>query len=201
MSIKLVLVAACALVDADGRVLLTERPAGKSMAGLWEFPGGKIEAGERPEETLIRELNEELGIVVREPCLAPLTFASHAYEDFHLLMPLYVCRRWEGIVTAAGGPEARLGSAEPAPRLQDAAGGRAAGFASDDTAGELGATTMTKIETLTPARWRCFCADESGATAIEYAMVASGIGAFLAATVYQLGGKVKTLFTTLSGMF
>lgn len=100
MSIKLVLVAACALVDADGRVLLTERPAGKSMAGLWEFPGGKIETGERPEATLIRELQEELGIVVQEPCLAPLTFASHSYEDFHLLMPLYVCRRWEGIVTA-----------------------------------------------------------------------------------------------------
>ena len=98
MSVKLVLVAACALVDADGRVLLTERPAGKSMAGLWEFPGGKIETGERPEETLIRELKEELGIVVREPCLAPLTFASHSYEDFHLLMPLYVCRRWEGMV-------------------------------------------------------------------------------------------------------
>ena len=95
MSIKLVLVAAFALVEADGRVLLTERPAGKSMAGLWEFPGGKIETGERPEETLIRELKEELGIVVREPCLAPLTFASHGYEDFHLLMPLYVCRRWE----------------------------------------------------------------------------------------------------------
>ena len=100
MSVKLVLVAACALVDSDGRVLLTERPAGKSMAGLWEFPGGKIETGERPEETLIRELREELDIVVREPCLAPLTFASHDYEDFHLLMPLYVCRRWEGIVAA-----------------------------------------------------------------------------------------------------
>ena len=103
MSVKLVLVAACALVDSDGRVLLTERPAGKSMAGLWEFPGGKVEAGERPEETLIRELKEELGIVVREPCLAPLTFASHAYADFHLLMPLYVCRRWEGTMTAKEG--------------------------------------------------------------------------------------------------
>ena len=103
MSIKLILVAACALVDADGRVLLTERPAGKPMAGLWEFPGGKIEPGERPEETLIRELKEELGIVVREPCLAPLTFASHAYESFHLLMPLYVCRRWEGIAAAQEG--------------------------------------------------------------------------------------------------
>ena len=97
---KLVLVAACALVDADGRVLLAQRPQGKPMAGLWEFPGGKVETGERPEETLIRELEEELGIVVREPCLAPLTFASHAYPDFHLLMPLYVCRRWEGMASA-----------------------------------------------------------------------------------------------------
>ena len=103
MSIKLVLVAACALIDADGRVLLAERPAGKPMAGLWEFPGGKVEAGERPETTLIRELKEELGIEVQEPCLAPLTFASHAYEDFHLLMPLYVCRRWEGTATAKEG--------------------------------------------------------------------------------------------------
>jgi 8-oxo-dGTP diphosphatase len=103
VSIKLVLVAACALVDADGRVLLTERPAGKPMAGLWEFPGGKVESGERPEDTLIRELKEELDIVVREPCLAPLTFASHGYADFHLLMPLYVCRRWEGMVTAKEG--------------------------------------------------------------------------------------------------
>jgi 8-oxo-dGTP diphosphatase len=99
VSLKTVLVAACALIDADGRVLLAERPAGKSMAGLWEFPGGKVEANERPEETLIRELKEELGITVSEPCLAPLTFASHMYPDFHLLMPLYVCRRWEGIVT------------------------------------------------------------------------------------------------------
>ena len=100
---KLVLVAACALIDPDGRVLLAERPAGRPMAGLWEFPGGKVEAGERPEETLIRELEEELGIVVREPCLAPLTFASHAYDDFHLLMPLYICRRWEGEVIAREG--------------------------------------------------------------------------------------------------
>jgi 8-oxo-dGTP diphosphatase len=100
VSVKLVLVAACALVDADGRVLLAQRPAGKSMAGLWEFPGGKVEAGERPEQSLIRELNEELGIVVKEECLAPLTFASHLYPDFHLLMPLYVCRRWEGFVEA-----------------------------------------------------------------------------------------------------
>lgn len=95
---KLLLVVAVALIDADSRVLIAERPAGKELAGLWEFPGGKVEPGERPEETLIRELAEELGIVVEEPCLAPLTFASHAYERFHLLMPLYVCRRWSGLV-------------------------------------------------------------------------------------------------------
>jgi 8-oxo-dGTP diphosphatase len=98
LSAKVVLVAACALIDADGRVLIAQRPAGKSMAGLWEFPGGKVDPGERPEDALIRELKEELGIVVKEACLAPLTFASHSYEDFHLLMPLYVCRRWEGMV-------------------------------------------------------------------------------------------------------
>src|SRR5258708_12002477 len=89
----LVLVAAAALIDADGRVLLAQRPPGKSMAGLWEFPGGKVEAGERPEESLIRELKEELGITVKEACLAPLTFASHCYPHFHFLMPLYVCLR------------------------------------------------------------------------------------------------------------
>jgi 8-oxo-dGTP diphosphatase len=95
---KLLLVAAVALIDADFRVLIAERPEGKQLAGMWEFPGGKIEAGERPEETLIRELKEELGITVEEPCLAPLTFASHAYATFHLLMPLYACRRWNGFV-------------------------------------------------------------------------------------------------------
>ena len=98
MSVNLLLVAACALIDPDARVLIAQRPAGKPMAGLWEFPGGKIEAGERPENTLIRELKEELGIIVDETCLAPLTFASHSYPDFHLLMPLYVCRRWQGTV-------------------------------------------------------------------------------------------------------
>jgi 8-oxo-dGTP diphosphatase len=94
----LLLVVAVALVDADGRVLIARRPEGKALAGLWEFPGGKLGANETPEEALIRELREELGIEVKAPCLAPLTFASHAYEDFHLLMPLYVCRRWEGFV-------------------------------------------------------------------------------------------------------
>jgi 8-oxo-dGTP diphosphatase len=101
--VNLVLVAACALVNPDVRVLIAQRPIGKSMAGLWEFPGGKIERNERPEDTLIRELREELGIVVDAACLAPLTFASHAYPDFHLLMPLYVCRRWQGTVTALEG--------------------------------------------------------------------------------------------------
>lgn len=95
--VRMLLVVACALVDADRRVLLAQRPEGKQMAGLWEFPGGKVEPGERPEACLIRELREELGIETWESCLAPLTFASHAYDDFHLLMPLYVCRRFEGI--------------------------------------------------------------------------------------------------------
>jgi 8-oxo-dGTP diphosphatase len=94
----MVLVSAVALVDPDGRVLLAQRPPGKSMAGLWEFPGGKVESHETPEAALIRELKEELGIDVSASCLAPFTFASHAYADFHLLMPLYVCRRWGGIV-------------------------------------------------------------------------------------------------------
>ncbi|MES2254565.1 MAG: (deoxy)nucleoside triphosphate pyrophosphohydrolase [Pseudomonadota bacterium] len=91
-----ILVVAAALIDPDGRVLIAQRPQGKAMAGLWEFPGGKWESGETPEQALIRELHEELGISVREPCLAPFTFASHAYSAFHLLMPLYVCRRWDG---------------------------------------------------------------------------------------------------------
>ena len=93
---RILLVAACALVDADGRILLAQRPEGKSLAGLWEFPGGKVEPGETPEETLIRELDEEIGIRTKVACLAPLTFASHTYDDFHLLMPLYICRRFEG---------------------------------------------------------------------------------------------------------
>ena len=98
-----VLVAAVALIDPDGRVLLAQRPEGKSMAGLWEFPGGKVEAGETPEACLIRELHEELGIDTWESCLAPLTFASHSYEDFHLLMPLFACRKWDGIVQGREG--------------------------------------------------------------------------------------------------
>ena len=105
MTAKIVLVAACALVDADGRVLLAQRPQGKSMAGLWEFPGGKVEPGETPERSLIRELKEELAIDVKEACLAPLTFASHSYPDFHLLMPLFVCRRWDGAVSALEGQQ------------------------------------------------------------------------------------------------
>ena len=100
---KLVVVVAAALIDVDNRVLLAQRPKGKPLEGLWEFPGGKIDFDERPEDALIRELKEELGVDVKAPCLAPLTFASHAYEDFHLLMPLYVCRRWEGFVQPLDG--------------------------------------------------------------------------------------------------
>ena len=100
---KLLLVVAAALVDTDGRVLLAQRPEGKQLEGLWEFPGGKVDAGERPEDALIRELGEELGVVVKAACLAPLTFASHSYDDFHLLMPLYVCRKWEGFVQPLDG--------------------------------------------------------------------------------------------------
>ncbi|MCR9139570.1 MAG: (deoxy)nucleoside triphosphate pyrophosphohydrolase [Alphaproteobacteria bacterium] len=99
----IVLVVACALIDTDGRVLIAQRPDGKSMAGLWEFPGGKVETGETPEAAIIRELDEELGIVTQVDCLAPLTFASHAYEDFHLMMPLFVCRRFQGVARSREG--------------------------------------------------------------------------------------------------
>jgi 8-oxo-dGTP diphosphatase len=102
---RLVIVAACALLDRKGAVLIAKRPTGRSLAGLWEFPGGKVEAGEGPEDALIRELHEELGIEIAKSDLAPLTFASHAYPDFHLLMPVYLCRRWQGRVTAHEGQE------------------------------------------------------------------------------------------------
>jgi 8-oxo-dGTP diphosphatase len=113
---RLVLVSAVALIDADGRVLLAQRPAGKPLAGLWEFPGGKVNPGETPEIALIRELSEELGIDVAASCLAPFTFASYTYPDFHLLMPLYICRKWSGIPTAREGQ--RLAWVRPA-RLGD----------------------------------------------------------------------------------
>ena len=113
MTKKVVLVSAVALIDPDGRVLLAQRPEGKSMAGLWEFPGGKVEAGETPEEALIRELHEDLGIDTWSSCLAPLTFASHAYEDFHLLMPLFACRRWNGT------PQSKEGQALKWVKAQD----------------------------------------------------------------------------------
>jgi 8-oxo-dGTP diphosphatase len=102
---RTVLVSAVALIDAEGRVLLAQRPDGKAMAGLWEFPGGKVEPGETPEAALIRELHEELGIDTWQSCLAPLTFASHSYEEFHLLMPLFACRKWQGIPTACEGQQ------------------------------------------------------------------------------------------------
>ncbi len=103
MALPVVLVVAVALIDIDGRVLIAQRPEGKPMAGLWEFPGGKVQDGEAPEAALIRELDEELGIDVTENCLAPFSFASHAYDDFHLLMPLYICRVWQGQVTPREG--------------------------------------------------------------------------------------------------
>lgn len=118
---SVLLVAACALIDSDGRVLIAKRPEGKAMAGLWEFPGGKVEPHERPEQTVIRELHEELAVDVTEACLAPFTFASHAYEAFHLLMPLFVCRRWSGRVVPQEGQEiawvrpVRLGDYEMPP--------------------------------------------------------------------------------------
>ena len=105
MGQDILLVVACALVDDDGRVMLAKRPEGRSMAGMWEFPGGKVDPGETPEVALIRELNEELGVDVTEACLAPFTFASHTYPEFHLLMPLYVCRRWEGEIEPREGQE------------------------------------------------------------------------------------------------
>src|SRR6202022_3539110 len=119
--VKLTLVVACALVDADKRVLIAQRPQGKPMAGLWGFPGGRVGPGERPEAPLIREPHEEIGITVSEACLAPLTFASHAYDGFHLLMPLYICRRWEGSVIAREGQTLAWGRANklrdsPMPR-------------------------------------------------------------------------------------
>ncbi len=104
-ALPIVLVVACALVDQDNRILIARRPKGKSMAGLWEFPGGKLEEGEAPEAALVRELREELAIEVKTPCLAPLTFASHSYDDFHLLMPLFICRKWQGIVQPLEGQE------------------------------------------------------------------------------------------------
>ena len=112
---KLTLVVACALVDADKRVLIAQRPEGKTLAGLWEFPGGKLEPGERPEQSLIRELHEELGITVAEPCLAPLTFASYGYESFHLLMPLYICRCWRAWRSASRACSSTCGCRTPMP--------------------------------------------------------------------------------------
>lgn len=121
MARNIVLVVAAALIDVDGRVLLAQRPTGRSMAGLWEFPGGKVAAGETPEEALIRELREELSITVKPRCLAPFAFASHAYDDFHLLMPLYLCRNWDGDVVPQEGQQvawvraARLGDFDMPP--------------------------------------------------------------------------------------
>ena len=160
---KLTLVVAVALVDADDRVLLAQRPEGKSLAGLWEFPGGKMEPGERPEDALIRELREELGIEVKAPCLAPLTFASHAYEDFHLLMPLLHLPAMGWLRAAARGAGAQMGEAEVAQGLPDAARRRAANPASGRSAGVRRVfvrRALTVMAGLVPAtRFRRLCGD------------------------------------------
>jgi 8-oxo-dGTP diphosphatase len=124
--VKIVLVSAVALIDGEGRILLAQRPEGKSMAGLWEFPGGKVEPGETPEAALVRELHEELGIETWDSCLAPLTFASHAYPDFHLLMPLFACRKWDGIAQAKEGQTLAWVRGRDLRELPDAARRRAA---------------------------------------------------------------------------
>ena len=141
---------ACALVDADKRVLIAQRPQGKALAGLWEFPGGKLERGERPEQTLIRELHEEIGITVKEDCLAPLTFASHAYDDFHLLMPLYICRRWDGEVIAREGQQLAWVRANKLRDYHDAAGGHSADPASDRFADVRGLLFRRTANTSSP---------------------------------------------------
>ena len=201
MSAKLVVVAACALVDADGRVLIAQRPEGKAMAGLWEFPGGKIEDGEGPEQTLIRELKEELGIEVSEACLAPLTFASHGYPDFHLLMPLLRLPALGGNGHRQGSAAACLGETEPAARLPDAAGGRAASVPSG---GALVTQTSGLLKQEVPmrnrlnAQFRRFLHRQEGATAIEYALIAAGIAAAIIITVNALGVSVVAMWTAIS---
>ncbi len=155
MALRVVLVVACALIDPDGRILLAQRPPQKAMGGLWEFPGGKVEPGETPEATLIRELAEELGIAVQEACLAPFTFASHAYNDFHLLMPLYVCRRWDGTPASAGACGDKMGPAEGHGGISHAGGG----FAARAHAARSALSTLAR--------------DGGGTTAIEYAIIAA----------------------------
>ena len=175
------------------------------MAGLWEFPGGKVEPGERPEQSLIRELREELGIAVKEECLAPLTFASHLYPDFHLLMPLYVCQRWEGFVEGRESTAAQMGAAARTAQLSDAARRWNDDLASDDAVMDPGQPegprTMSKLDKTCrpPALALRFLRDDGGATAIEYAIIASGIAVAIAATIVTLGSSVSSLYSNRAG--
>ena len=171
----LLLVVAAALVDPDGRVLIAQRPEGKSMAGLWEFPGGKVETGETPEAALIRELQEELGITVKEPCLAPFTFASHTYGAFHLLMPLYVCRRWDGNPQAADACGAEMGAAPGSARQR----GRLSHARRRLAAYSHAARSVV----------RGFAADTGGATSIEYTLVAMLIAVVIVAALTNIGTR------------
>ncbi len=173
---RLVSVVACALIDPDGRVLIAQRSAEKPMGGLWEFPGGKIEAGEIPEETLIRELREELSIAVQEACLAPFTFASHAYPDFHLLMPLYLCRRWEGTPQPLEHSSLKWVRPERSEPVSHA-GGR---FAAHPDAAR--------------SALKRFARDTTGATAIEYAVIASMISILIVGGASSIGTQIKHFF-------
>ena len=190
MSVKLVLVAACALIDADGRVLLAQRPEGKSMAGLVGISRRQGRERRTAGTSLIRELQEELGIVVKEECLAPLTFASHLYPDFHLLMPLYVCRRWEGIVQAREAQRLKWVRPQRSAQLSDAARRRAADSAPDDVVvmpkQEAESHDVADLRHSATCDVICsadFLHDESGATAIEYALIASGVSIAIVGTV------------------
>jgi len=198
---------ACALVDEDNRVLIARRPEGRHMAGLWEFPGGKVDLGELPEQALIRELAEELGIDVTQSCLAPLTFASHGYEDFHLLMPLYVCRQWNGEVEAKEGQEIawvrpnRLADYDMPPADEPKRETLRELLNNKKKPDEQEFKTMIIALEKAHAFVSDFVRDTSGTTAIEYAVIAAGIAMTIIATVNGVGSEVNSLFTSVQGKF
>ena len=196
---SIVIVAACALVNEAREVLIAKRPPGRSLAGLWEFPGGKVEQGEEPEEALIRELKEELGIEIAKADLAPLTFASHAYPDFHLLMPLLSLRAMAGHARRARRAGVALGTARGARPLRHAAGRRAAQGRPPRSPMMRGRTMAdrTRIRCRRPRR---FAADRSGAAAVEYGLLMLiAIGVVFA--VSAIGGNINSIFETLAAAF